>query len=188
MVIFLVKYVKDNLYGVFCASLPVLHRRNGNARGLFCGKMEYSRRNTAEGNGANVVLRRKVKAACVAGRKERAILFCDSTANNWPYSMQDICARQVECGGYFCASCRLFVSLLLHNVCAGRAQLDSTKCVYAVVNAGVARLVAACHTAVGCVYDCIYAECGDVALPQVEITLFACYIFYGCNATPLIFF
>ena len=84
-------------------------------------------------------------------------------------SMKHKLTRQIKCRSDFCLSCRLFMPLLFYNRIAGGTKPDSSKGVYAVVDTVVARLPAACHSAVCCIYNCVNFECSDVASPNVKI-------------------
>ena len=62
------------------------------------------------------------------------------------------------------------MALALHDLGAVQPKLDASEGMDTVVDAGVARHIAARHTAVGGVDNGAALEPGDVALPEVEIT------------------
>ena len=89
--------------------------------------------------------------------------------------MKNVITGKIECRGDFCVTGRLFVSLFLHDFRTNFSKLDSSKGVDAVVDAGVAGLPATSHSAVCGVYDCSHSQCCDVATPEVEVTVSACF-------------
>ena len=84
--------------------------------------------------------------------------------------MEDVIARQVVGLRDLRLPCRLLVPLLCHQRGAVLTQLHAGKGVDAVIDAGVARDVAARHTAVRGVDDGPALEARDVPLPEVKVT------------------
>ena len=82
---------------------------------------------------------------------------------------QDMVARQIVGLGNFGLPGGLFMALKFHELGAIQAELDARKGMDAVVDAGVARHIAARHAAVGGVDNGAAPEPGDIALPEVEI-------------------
>ena len=83
--------------------------------------------------------------------------------------MQDIVAGQIVGFRDFGLPGGLRVALALHDLSAVQPKLDACESMDAVVDAGVARHIAARHAAVCGVDNGAAPEPGDVALPEVQV-------------------
>ncbi len=77
------------------------------------------------------------------------------TVYNRPDCVKHIFTWQIVSWRDFCLSGRLRAALLFHNPCTFKPQLYPCKCMNAIVNTGMVRLVAPCHSTVGGIDDCI---------------------------------
>lgn len=131
--------------------------------------MEHAGGDTTERNAFHVVLPGQFQTGTVAGGQQALILRGHTALNDGAHGMQDIVAGQIVGFRDFGLSGRLLMTLVFHELGTIQPELDASESMDAVVDAGVARHIAARHAAVGRVDDGAALQPGDVALPEVEI-------------------
>ena len=161
--------LNDHLHFADRLRLELPHSLHGDLGGLLIGEMEYASGDAAERNTLHAVLPGQFQTGTVAGGQQVLIFRGHTTLNAGANGMQDIVAGQIVSLGDFGLSGGLLMALVLHELGAVQAELDASKGMDAVVNAGVARHIAARHAAVRGVDNGAAPEPGNVALPEVEI-------------------
>ena len=91
---------------------------------------------------------------------------------------------QIKRWGDLCLPCRFFMPLFYHHIIATVSKLNS--CI-GIINTIMARLIVACHTTVGCIYDCSHSKSCNIALPDRKIRLYLPNICQCDNPLLLIF-
>ena len=131
--------------------------------------MEHAGGDTAERNAFYTILRGQLQAGTVAGGQQALILRRHTALNDGADGVQDIVTGQIVGPGDFGLPGWLLMALALHELGAVQPELDARKSMDAVIDAGVARHIAARHAAVGSVDNGTALQPGDVALPEVQI-------------------
>ena len=111
------------------------------------------------------------QAGTVAGFQKRAVLPGQFTPHHRANGVNHILTGQVISGRYFGAPGGLLKALLLHKLGAFPAKLYPGKGMDAVVDAVVAGLVAAGHTAVGGIDNGSAFQGGNISSPEVDSLL-----------------
>ena len=87
------------------------------------------------------------------------------------YGVNYIITGEVICGRDFCLSGGFLISLQLHNLSALQTELHPSKGVDAVVNAVMARLVAAGHATICRIDDGPTIQRSNVSTPEIDSIL-----------------
>lgn len=131
--------------------------------------MEYAGGDAAKRNTLYAVLLGQLQTGTVAGGQQTFIFRGHAALNDGADGMQYIVAGQIV---GFCdlgLPGWLLVTLALYEPGAIQPELNARKGMDAVVDAGVARHIAARHAAVGGIDDGTALEPGDVTLPKVDV-------------------
>lgn len=131
--------------------------------------MEHAGGDAAKRNTLHAVLLGQFQTGTVAGGQQALIIQGHTTLNDGADGMQHIIAGQIVSLGDFGLSGGFLMALVLHELGTIQAELDAGEGMDAVVDAGVARHIAARHAAVGGVDNGAALQPGDVALPEVQI-------------------
>ena len=131
--------------------------------------MEHAGGYAAERNALDTILRGQLQTGTVAGGQQALIFRGHTALNDGADGVQHIVAGQIVSLGNFGLPSRLFMTLAFHELSAVQSELYARKGMDAVVDAGVARHIAARHAAVCGVDNGTALEPGDVALPEVEV-------------------
>ena len=146
---------------------------HGNSRGQLVREAELARGDAAEGNALKAVFIGQLHNGTIAGGQLLLLKRCRNTiGDNGADRVDDVFARQVVGFRDFGSPRGFQMSLLLHQSVAFLAQLHARRRMDGVVDAPVQRMETTQHLRIGGVHDGIYAETGDVALPQQQ--LFSC--------------
>ena len=97
--------------------------------------------------------------------------LCQFALNDGADCVDHILAGQIVGGRNLRLPGRLLISLLLHDLCAGVPQLNPRIGMNAVVDAVVARLVAAGHPGIGRVDNGVAGQRCNIALPEIKARL-----------------
>ena len=100
------------------------------------------------------------------------MLLCELTLHDRSDCMQNIFTRQIVSRCDLCLSGRFLISLLIHDICTGIAQLNPGIGMDTVIDTVMTRLVATGHPTVSSIHDCITAKCRDIALPEIDSILY----------------
>ena len=111
----------------------------------------------------------QVQTGTITGSQKTLIFRGHTALDNGADGVQDIVAGQIVGLGDFGLPGRLLMTLAFHELSTIKPELDARKSMDAVVDAGVARHIAARHAAVCGVDNGAAPEPGDVPLPEVEI-------------------
>ena len=87
------------------------------------------------------------------------------------YGVNYIITGEVICGRDFCLSGRLLIALLFHDLSTLQTELHPSIGVDAVINAVVARLVAAGHATICRIDDGSTIQRGNVSMPEIDSIL-----------------
>ena len=90
----------------------------------------------------------------------------DAVGDDRPDRMDDIFAGQVVGLGDLGLASRFLMALLLHHLIAFLAQLYARCGMDGIVNALVQGMETAQHLAIGCVYNGVYLQTGNIPLPN----------------------
>ena len=146
-----------------------MHSFYGNLSGSLVGEMKHAGGDAAKRDALHAVLPGQLQTGTVAGGQQALILRGYTAIDNGADGVQHIVAGQIVSLGNFGLPGRLFMTLAFHELSAVQSELYARKGMDAVVDAGVARHIAARHAAVCGVDNGTALEPGDVALPEVEV-------------------
>ena len=166
----------------------MLHSPHRDFRREPIGKVKFSGRNAAERNALDVVFLRKRKTGAVAGGKEPLVILCHLMLDDRTHRMKNILTGQIESRSQLCRTGLFAVTLPGHLFCTGQPQLDARIGMNAVIDASMARDIAACQASVGRIDDGIAAQGRNISLPKVDSSpyrrqigivknTFSCYFF-----------
>ena len=116
------------------------------------------------------------------------MFLCQLSLYDRANCMNHMITRQIKRRGDLCLPCRFFLSLFYHHIIAIVSKLNSCIGMNAIINTIMAGLIAACHAAVGCIYDCSHSKSCNIALPDIKIRLCLPDICQCDNPFLLIFF
>lgn len=85
--------------------------------------------------------------------------------------MQDMFTGQIVARRDLGLPDRFGKPLFFHHIRAREPQLYASECMDAVVDAGMIRLVAPRHAAVGSIDDCVRLQSRNISLPQINALL-----------------
>lgn len=131
--------------------------------------MERAGGDAAERNALHTILLGQFQTGTVAGSQQALIFRDHTTLNDGADGMQDIVAGQIVGFCDFGLPSRFLMALAFHELGTIQPELDARKGMDTVVDAGVARHIAARHAAVGGVDNGAALQPGDIALPEIEI-------------------
>ena len=131
--------------------------------------MKHAGGDAAKRDALHAVLPGQLQTGTVAGGQQALILRGYTAIDNGADGVQHIVAGQIVSLGNFGLPGRLFMTLAFHELSAVQSELYARKGMDAVVDAGVARHIAARHAAVCGVDNGAALQPGDVALPEIKI-------------------
>ena len=116
------------------------------------------------------------------------MFLCQPSLHNWSNCMNHMLTRQIKRWRNLCLPCRFFMSLFYHHMIAIVSKLNSCTGMNTIINTIMTRLIATCHAAVGCIYDCSHFKSCNITLPDIQIRLHLPDICQCDNPFLLIFF
>ena len=99
------------------------------------------------------------------------MFLCQLSLHNRTNCMNHMITGQIKRWSNLCLPCRFFMSLFYHHIIAIVSKLNSCISMNAIINTIMARLIAACHTAICRIYDCPHLKSCNIAPPDIKIRL-----------------